>query len=506
MTQTPRAGELASPLGPSTAGWAWACLPLAITAVVYVALAGQSAWVRATRMYPITPWESAIVVDGWRVTQGLPVYADPAVDHATHMYGPLITYASAPLVRAFGPDVRIPRGIALASAVTLCALAAWVLADRSPMVAVLVFSLGYLQFYRAGEWSTEGRPDAAAALVSGVALALLYRAQQARGIGRAAAWTVAGTAATLAAVLLKQPAAAVSLVPPILLATRRPSPLLPHLLLSLAPIASIAACFLVLKLAFPWVYFHMVSVPASYPVRWLGWCQAIMEWIRFDVLFVAALLMWVALRAMRRAGDAINSWLAVTVLVSGLLGAAARAKVGGGFNSFLPSMLAGSFLGARVLPRFFGEIAQRVMSVPAALLLGIILAAALVADLAAVLHVFKPGVLIVRHGDQYYPLVVARASALPGMVISPDDPTIALRAKGYAGRCGDCEMDANHRTLPDFALDEVRRADWLIQVVSSRRPTVSDEHLLKLGFRKAEWKIPAQADYVLWQRIASSSP
>ena len=39
-------------------------------------------------------------------------------------------------------------------------------------------------------------------------------------------------------------------------------------------------------------------------------------------------------------------------------------------------------------------------------------------------------------------LVIAEARSLPGTVICPDDPTIPLMAKGYAGRTAVFEADA----------------------------------------------------------------
>src|SRR2546423_4854181 len=87
----------------------WGIVPLLLVSLVYLIIAGCAAGLRASRPWPMTPWESAITVDAWRVTQGLAVCTDPVTGHATHMYGLLTTYLPAPFMRWLGPDVRIAR-------------------------------------------------------------------------------------------------------------------------------------------------------------------------------------------------------------------------------------------------------------------------------------------------------------------------------------------------------------------------------------------------------------
>ena len=146
---------------------------------------------------------------------------------------------------------------------------------------------------------------------------------------------------------------------------------------------------------------------------------------------------------------------------------------------------------------------QRLRSMQTALIVSALFAPLLlVSDLACILHVFTPGESpqLVRHGDIYYPAVIAAASELPGKVVSLDDPTIALLAKGFAGRSGDCELDAHRRSLPDYALDDFRDAQWVIQTKASRRSTIDDQTLINLGFQPADWTIPRGASYALWRR------
>src|SRR5437016_2302904 len=90
-------------------------LILAIVSLLPLVWTLHSAWLRLTQPNPQSPWESAILVDAWRAYHGMRVYSLPQDDHATHMYGPLITYAVAPFVRSTSFSLRVPRYIALLS-------------------------------------------------------------------------------------------------------------------------------------------------------------------------------------------------------------------------------------------------------------------------------------------------------------------------------------------------------------------------------------------------------
>lgn len=108
--------NLPNPAGIARERWpttTWlACVPAAICLV----LAIRAIAVELARPHPLSPWESAIVMDAWRTTQGIKVYQFPNDGPATHMYGPLATYLNALIFLATGPNWYTPRCVALASA------------------------------------------------------------------------------------------------------------------------------------------------------------------------------------------------------------------------------------------------------------------------------------------------------------------------------------------------------------------------------------------------------
>jgi hypothetical protein len=129
-------------------------------------------------------------------------------------------------------------------------------------------------------------------------------------------------------------------------------------------------------------------------------------------------------------------------------------------------------------------------------------AALLAVDLTALSHSLNPGRLAVQFGDSAYVEVIAAASRLPGKVVCLDDPSIPLVSKGSIGRSGECEMDANHRKMPDIALSELQDADWVIQLTTARHPTIPSEQLRVLGFGPAPDIFPYESVYSLWKRTA----
>jgi 4-amino-4-deoxy-L-arabinose transferase-like glycosyltransferase len=356
--------------------------------------------------------------------------------------------------------------------------------------AALIASLCFLQFFRAQHWETEGRPDAASSLFAFAALWMFYRMQQAGRTETVILYLIAGTSLMLIGFFFKQPAIAVAIVPLVVTLKRNQLPRIQQLL-SLTPLAAGFACLVALRAGFPWVYNYMITTPGSYPISGSELLAAIFELIRMNILFVIAVMVW----QFTRSGDieAVDLWLLVTIVVTGLSGAAGRAKPGGYYNSYLPALLAMSMFTARV-------ITTQLRRQPLRFAIGT--AALLAVDLTALSHSLNPGRLAVQFGDSAYVEVIAAASRLPGKVVCLDDPSIPLVSKGSIGRSGECEMDANHRKMPDIALSELQDADWVIQLTTARHPTIPSEQLRVLGFGPAPDIFPYESVYSLWKRTA----
>src|SRR5438128_2497253 len=84
----------------TTAVW-W---PVIGVSVVIAAFSIAVSVAQMRQPYPHDPWESIVIADAYRVSVGLPAYTNPDTEtgHATHMYGPLMIYATGQIFRLTG--------------------------------------------------------------------------------------------------------------------------------------------------------------------------------------------------------------------------------------------------------------------------------------------------------------------------------------------------------------------------------------------------------------------
>lgn len=479
----------------------WGILPLLLVSVVCLIIAAWAAALRASRPWPMTPWESAITVDAWRVTQGLPVCTDPVTGHATHMYGLLTTYLPAPFIRWLGPDVRIARNISFLAVIALSLAAAWLFSrGRGMMTFVLIGALCFLQFYRVGQWETEARPDASSIFMSFVALVMFYRAKRSERLSSTASWTIGGSAAMVVGFFLKQPAIGIALIPFVMELLDRRRPALPRLVLSMVPLMAAAISIALLRVISPWGHFYMVEVPGEYAIGWSRWSYSMMSWVRLNTLFLVAVFAWIATTRQGAACDPVDVWILAAALITAPMCAAAHAKFGGQINSFLPTFIAIAIFIGRALPEFFATRTLQISPIGTAIL-ALLMPLPLLADIAAPTRQLSVQERVVEQGDKYYKDVIRIVRKLPGKVVCPDDPTIPLRANNYAGRSGDCELDANCRDLPRYATAELLDAEWVVQITGPRKPILSPSWLKHAGFAPEHWEIPSDSVYVLYKRV-----
>ena len=81
---------------------------IAIVSIIPFYWTAQAACARLLQRNPQSPWETEILLDGWRAAHHLPVYTLPDQDHATHMYGPAITYVLGAIFASPGFAFRRP--------------------------------------------------------------------------------------------------------------------------------------------------------------------------------------------------------------------------------------------------------------------------------------------------------------------------------------------------------------------------------------------------------------
>ena len=447
---------------------------------------------RWTETLPISPWEPAIAMEGVRLNAGLPIYE---AGHATHIYGPLLTGLIAAGFRLFGFNLLAARmafslfGFALASLLTI------IFCRREP---AFYWFLGFLLFlavnFRANLIFLTAQPDCAALFFA--ALGLYLWATRGKSWIR---WT-GSLALFVAALLTKQTAAALALMPfvYVLLWTR---PLkLSTVIQSLIPCAIVVTALGAIRWFWPQVYFAMVTVPAAIKVNFANVSGMAVYLLGTFPLFIVALL--ATLRLTRQADDRERwIWAAIVVLLP--VSIWTICKSGGSYNSLLPAYLAMTALFVVKLETIFQWLAS--------LRPWRGLVASTVIALAILLSVFVQfdrdlSLLFLRCGDEKRPAAMAIAQRLGSGVICPQDPSIAYLANGYFGRSLFFELDTHARQgnwpdqLPDSLAQEMAKAKYVVRVWSYVPTRVFDDYLQEGQFKPISVPELKGSAYTVWKR------
>jgi len=204
-------------------------------------------------------------------------------------------------------------------------------------------------------------------------------------------------------------------------------------------------------------------------------------------------------------------WLASVLTLTIPSSALTAAKFGGMANCTLPAILPLMAFSALRLPRLLRPLETASAGARPRLLLGTFLAVLML--MTAFPHLTRQHGLILPKSphDRAYAQAVAAAKALPGTVICPEDPTIPVHARQYAGRNIFVEYDAhpvNHDwplTPPEPVLAEIRSADYLIDVRDYFQDIVKDELLVSLGYEPLETAALDPSCYRIWRRRTTAT-
>ena len=451
---------------------------------------------RLGRVAPLNPWEPALVCDAWRAAHGRAVYADPLLDHATVMYGPLWPHLLGGLVRVGLPaDLRLPRAaVLLAAAGLVFLLARATRRPGSPPLAGLALLLA--PSFPCASYYVEARPDLPALLAAAAALLCLWRGETGR---RRAVWAW-GLGLLVLAGSLKQTMLAAGAVPLVAVIVER-RPLRAALGWVLPPLGLVLALPPLLRLLAPQVYHYAFAVPAAYPLEPGPAALALLEGASRAPLPLALL----ALQLLRPRRSAPPGWgrrpappgwgLALAAaLVAWPLGAVAATKPGGDANSHLPLLLSGAAYALLRLPAVWPRAAGRPLL--AGLLAGLLLLGALREPVRSWRFAFHAA-----HGDATRPAAIEALRGRPGPGACPDDPALLLAATGEPGRSLIAEKDADgwRRRVPPGVVEELRRARWVVTVHGTWPLSLPPPLLRELGF--APGPLPGTSPaYVLWAR------
>jgi hypothetical protein len=526
--------------------------PLWIAALLVVLINGINLDGRVRAANPRNAWEAAEVVEGWRSLRGTPVYDLSPSGHATHMYGALEPWLQGQLFRWTGPSNQAGRVVTLVcalAAVTIVAVAAQ--GRRAAWLFLVGWALIFGTNFRAGDYFAENRPDLTALLFASMAVVLL-----AVGLERLrTSLVIAGSLCLIVGFFFKQPAVLFAAVPSAALVLRGRVPARKEVMLAVVPLAAAGCVIVGLKCVSPVHYHYMVELPKAYRLNPAKAVRVCWELLLDSPLFLLVVGEWLIVRphwhrpssatghdpsipAAKRAGftsprvgeveprrgpgagydtrpgdvsapasheDARLRWLVATLLVVIPISSVMTAKIGGTDNSLLPALLAMAAFCANRLPRLVRSIGSPLLSTRARVAVGAFLA--LVVLMSTFPHLSRQrGLFVTRSGQgNAYRKVIGMAAELPGTVVSPEDPTIALFAKQHAGRNVASEYDSHPAggewapSPPARMLDEIRAADYVVDVHAFGQNLLVDSELEALGFERLDGLGVDPTYYRVWK-------
>lgn len=461
----------------------------AANALVYI--------VRLTESAALTPWEPAIAMEATRFAHGHPLYE---TGHATHMYGPLLTVATAGIFRITGLDLIWPRIVFSASGIALAAFLAWLVCrEERRGWWIAAFILFWAIDLRTSFIFVSAQPDCAAALLGIVALWLWIARES------SVSFRLFAIVLFLVAFLFKQTSAAFALILPakVLLWDRpvRAS----KLVLACVPGIAVGLLIGLIYFAWPAAFDAIIAVPASIRIHYGRITSGTILLLTSFPIFYLALA---TLLIQRKSIAPIERWICSAIVV--LLPAAiwTLAKSGGSYNSFLYAYLAMVALALSQFP----VMIEWIESAP----LGRALVATIMAATALFCSYFfqfdqSLKLLSVRHGDDKIDEAIAVARTIGPGVVSPEDPSIAYRAIGYSGRSIFLELDTHSvngewpTKLPTEMDRELATAKAVIEVRGYLPLPLFRQWLIENGFQKVNVPPLADSAYTLWLKKRTDS-
>jgi 4-amino-4-deoxy-L-arabinose transferase-like glycosyltransferase len=487
-----------------------------LAAVFFIVIANLVfIYFRLRLSYPVSLWEAGIITDAWRMLQGESIYATD-IDHATHMYGPLTTIVLAQIFKITGPTLEAGRVVSAISGISAVLLVATIFGRSDRLTFVIAVALLLAANSRTGHYFTETRPDVDSVFFATAALIVLYQGQELKKKAPGVAFTALGSTLLVIAVMFKQTAIAFVFVPALaMLIQFQKASFRNQFLVAAAPIVSVLLAFASIWHFAPGLWHFMVEVPAQSNISVLRLGRMAVELLVSVPLLVLALMHWLFTDAQDGWRAPQARWLMAVMICAIPTSLAAFARAGGieHPHSLIPALFAiGAFCAWRV-PVASALLRDNSRSLPLRIFSGILFGLLLFA------HAYPaPGVL----GEALYggngvsdrALVIAEARSLPGKVISPDDPTIALFAKGYAGRAVGFEGDAVSwdSSRSQALVKEINSADYVIawrrvlllpggkMLVTSMEWGTTDDVLQASGFTKSAFRTTSSPEYELWRR------
>ena len=199
-------------------------------------------------------------------------------------------------------------------------------------------------------------------------------------------------------------------------------------------------------------------------------------------------------------------WLFAVLVVAIPFRAITAGKVGGAPNSLLPALLAMTAFCALRLPRLFGKLGNLKSPRPVRLLQGSFVALLMLMSTFPHMTRSRGWIALSNPWDHEYKKAVSVVEKLPGTVICPEDPTIPMYAKGFAGQNIFLEYDTHlvngewPAVPPATFLGNCRTADYVVDVMEYWQDLLNDDLLDSLGFEPAPELAMDMSCYRVWRR------
>ncbi len=477
--------------------------PLLGAAAIICLLNGFNLYRLLVAPAPRNPWETTEIVEAWRSLQGMPVYELSPQGHATHMYGALVPWLQGELFRWSGPNNISGRVLSLAAAIAVVTIIALCMRSKPSAWHFLIGWAALLGVnHRSGHYFAENRPDMPALLMATLALVFFYQGRERR---RWIFFTL-GSACVVIGFFIKQPVSVFSSVPLLVLVLNWRKPRWSEVLTAALPLASMAVAIVLLRLLSPVVYHYMVEVPGGYSINWPRAVKYFWEVLLDTPLFLFLFGEWIVFDNPRLRGDTRMEWLLAVLAVTVPFCAVSHAKVGGWPNSMLPALLAMTAFCALRIPRLLVRLEGLRTPVRSRLAYATFIALLMLMTTFPHLTVANGPLVAESAWNQEYWKAVAIARALPGKVVCPEDPSIPLYAKKYAGMNVFSEKDARPsrgawpKATPRPVLAELGSAEFVVDVANYWGENVDGGLLQELGFEQVHGVALDAQCYQIWRR------
>ena len=482
----------------------WVCrAPLLVAAGLICLISAFNLARLVSAPAPRDPWEATEVIEAWRSLRGMPVYELKPDGHSTHVYGALVPWVQGEIFRLVGPNNVSGRILSLVSGLAVVALLALTMRGENTAWYLLVAGALILgSNNRSEQYFAENRPDMTALLFGAAGVLLIGLGQESRR------WllVVIGTACLVTGFFFKQTAFIFGAVPLAALVLRWRRPDRSEMILATLPLVVSVGVILALKIVNPTVYHYMIDVPKAFGLDWLRAVRCFWDLLIDSPLFLVLLVECIVFDTKSIDRDPRLRWLFAVFAVAIPFSAITAGKVGGAPNSLLPALLAMTAFCALRLPRLFRGLSDLQSPFPIRLLQGALLALLMLMSTFPHMTRSRGWIALKNPWDHEYEKVVRLVEKLPGTVICPEDPTIPLYAKGYAGQNIFSEFDTHlvngewPAVPPATFVASCRTADYVVDVTEHWEDLLEEDLLESLGFEPAPGVAPDMSCYRIWRR------